>query len=152
MYLGDPLRDKPLLFMTFQLCFGQYLSNAGTLGDFIVKFKSIVKHDLTQGNAVLVFDRYYTNSSKSYMRMLRQEKIVEVVYTSSLLKCPYHLKLQSTASLKIRCSLIRCLLVPWRHATAGQMHSLSVAGTEDVPVEIVGATVIERRDLSSSHD
>ena len=40
----------------------------------------------------------------------------------------------------------------YRHATAGQMHSLSVAGIEDVPVEIVGATVIERRDLSSSHD
>ena len=40
----------------------------------------------------------------------------------------------------------------YRHATAEQMHSLSVAGTEDVPVEIVGATVIERRDLSSSHD
>ena len=40
----------------------------------------------------------------------------------------------------------------YRHATAGQMHSLSVAGTEDVPVKIVGATVIERRDLSSSHD
>ena len=89
-----------------------WLSNAGTLGDFIVKFESIVKHDLTQGNDVLVFDRYYTNSSKSYMRMLRQEKIVEVVYTSSLLKCPYHLKLQSTASLKIRCRLIRCLLMP----------------------------------------
>ena len=89
-----------------------WLSNAGTLGDFIVKFKSIIKHGLTQGNVVLVFDRYYTNSSKSYMRMLHQEKIVEVVYTSSLLKCPYHLKLQSTASLKIRCSLIICLLVP----------------------------------------
>ena len=35
----------------------------------------------------------------------------------------------------------------YRHATARQMHSLTVAGTEDVPVEIVGATVIERRDL-----
>ena len=45
-------------------------SNAGTLGDFIVKFESIVKHGLTQGNV------------------------------------------QSSASLKIRCSLIRCLLVP----------------------------------------
>ena len=29
-----------------------WLSNAGTLGDFIVKFKSIVKHDLTQGCCV----------------------------------------------------------------------------------------------------
>ena len=34
-----------------------------------------------------------------------------------------------------------------RHATAGQMHSLTVASTEDVPAKIVGATVIERRDL-----
>ena len=40
----------------------------------------------------------------------------------------------------------------YRHATAGQMHSLTVAGTEFVPVKIVGATVIERRDLSSSHE
>ena len=39
----------------------------------------------------------------------------------------------------------------YRHATAGQMHSLIVAGTEDIPVEIVVATVIESRDLSSSH-
>ena len=51
-----------------------WLSNAGTLYDFIVKFKSIVKHGLTQGNVVLVFNRYYTNSRKLYMRMLRQEK------------------------------------------------------------------------------
>ena len=51
-----------------------WLSNAGTLYDFIVKFKSIVKHGLTQGNVVLVLDRYYTNSTKLYMRMLRQEK------------------------------------------------------------------------------
>ena len=33
----------------------------------------------------------------------------------------------------------------YRHAIAGQMHSLTVAGTEDV--EMVGATVIERRNL-----
>ena len=39
-----------------------------------MKFKSIFKHDLTQGNVVLDFDRYYTNSSKSYVRMFRQEK------------------------------------------------------------------------------
>ena len=32
------------------------------------------------------------------------------------------------------------------------MHSFTVAGTEDVPVEIVGATVIERKYLSSSHE
>ena len=39
-----------------------------------------------------------------------------------------------------------------RHVTSGQMHSLTVAGTEDVPDEIVVATVIEGRDLSSSHE
>ena len=32
------------------------VSNEGTLGDFIVEFKIIVKHGLTQGNVVLVFD------------------------------------------------------------------------------------------------
>ena len=35
----------------------------------------------------------------------------------------------------------------YRHATAGQMHSRTVASTEDVPVEIAGATVFERSDL-----
>ena len=34
----------------------------------------------------------------------------------------------------------------YRHATAEQMHSRTVANTEDVPVEIVSATVFERRD------
>ena len=38
----------------------------------------------------------------------------------------------------------------YRHATAGQMHGFTVATTEDVPVEIVGATVIERRDLEAT--
>ena len=82
--------------------------------------------------------------------------MVDVLHASSMLKCPYHLKPQSSASLKIRCILIRCLLVMepklYRHATARQMHSLTVAGTEDVLVEIVGAIVIERRGLSSSHE
>ena len=40
----------------------------------------------------------------------------------------------------------------YRHTTARQMHSLTVAGTEDVLVEIVGAIVIERGGLSSSHE
>ena len=35
----------------------------------------------------------------------------------------------------------------YRHATAGQMHSRTVASTKDVPVKIVGATVFERSDL-----
>ena len=35
----------------------------------------------------------------------------------------------------------------YKHATAGQMHSRTVASTEDLPVEIVGATVFERSDL-----
>ena len=82
--------------------------------------------------------------------------MVDVLHTSSMLKCPYHLKPQSSASLKIRCILIRCLLVMepklYRHATARQMHSLTVAGTEDVLVEIVGAIVIERRSSYEEAD
>ena len=79
-----------------------------------------------------------------------RKKMVEVMYTSSLLKCAYHLKPQSSVSLKIRCSLIRCLLVPWWTPSFIGMplrDSFTVACTDDVPVQIVGVTVIERRDL-----
>ena len=133
-------------------------SNAGTMGDFIVKFKSIVKHGLTQGNVVLVFDRYYTSSSKSYMCMLRQEKNCGGRVHSLTAEVPLPPKTSIHGVTKNKVPLNKMLagamMDPefYRHATAGQMHSLTVAGTEDVPVEIVGATVVERRDLSSSHD
>ena len=96
---------------------------------------------------MLVFDRYYTNSSKSYMRMLCQKKMVEVVmYTSSFGVTKNKVQLNKM--------LAGAMMDPefHRHATAGQMHSLTVAGTKDVPVAIVGATVIGRRELSSSHE
>ena len=86
--------------------------NAGTLGDFNVKCKSIVKHGLTQGNVVLVFDRYFTNNTKSYMRLFRQEKNGGGRIHILIAEIPCHLKPQSSASLKIRCSLIKGLLVP----------------------------------------
>ena len=133
-------------------------SNAGSLSDFIVKFKSIVKHGLTQANVVLVFDRYYTSSSKSYMRMLRQEKNgggpIHIL-TAEMTLTPKTSILDVTKNkVQLNKMLAGAMMDPelYRHTTAGQIHSLTVAGTEDVPVEIVGATVIERRDLSSSHE
>ena len=111
MYLGDPLGDKPLLFMTFQLCFGQYLGQ-------------------NCGGRVHILTAEMPLTSKTSIHGVTKNKV------------------------QLNKMLAGAMMDPefYRHATAGQMHSLSVAGTEDVPVEIVGATVIERRDLSSSHD
>ena len=78
---------------------------------------------------------------------------MEVVYTSSLLKFPYHLKTSILGVTKNKVQLNKrlagAMMNPefYRHVTAGQMHSRTVASTEDVPVEIVGATVFERSDL-----
>ena len=47
-------------------------SNAGNLGDFIIKFKQLLNMALLR--EMLTGIRAYTNSTKSYMRMFRQEK------------------------------------------------------------------------------
>ena len=128
-------------------------SNAGTLGDFIVKSKSIGKHGLTQVNVVLVFVKYYTNSTKSYMRMFRQEKNGggRVHILTAEIPLPPKTSILGVTKNKVQLNkrLAGAMVNPnfYRHATAGQMHSRTVASTEDVPVEIVGATVFERSDL-----
>ena len=114
-------------------------SNADNLGDFIVKFKLIVKHGLTQGNVVLVFDRYYTNSAKSYMRMFRQEKNGggRVHILTAEVRLPPKTSILGVTKNKVQLNkmLAGAMMAPefYRHATAGQLHSFTVAGTEDVP-------------------
>ena len=114
-------------------------SNADNLGDFIVKFKLIVKHGLTQGNVVLVFDRYYTNSAKSYMRMFRQEKNGggRVHILTAKVRVPPKTSILDVTKNKVQLNkmLAGAMMAPDcnRHATAGQLHSFTVAGTEDVP-------------------
>ena len=114
-------------------------SNADNLGDFTVKFKLIVKHGLTQKNVVLVFDRYYTNSGGGRVHILTAE--VRLPPKTSILGVTKN-------KVQLNKMLAGAMMAPefYRHATAGQMHSFTVAGTEDVPVQIVGVTVIERRD------
>ena len=130
-----------------------WLSNTGTLGDFIVKFKSIVKHDLTQGCCV------------GFWQVLHQQfKIIHAhapsgkncggrvhIFTAEM-PLPPKTSIHGVTKNKVQLNkmLAGAMMDPefYRHATAGQMHSLSVAGTEDVPVEIVGATVIVKSRLS----
>ena len=122
------------------------------------KFISIVKHGLTQGNVVMVFDRYYTNSKKSYMRMLQQEQNCggRVHILTAEMPLPPRTSILGVIKNKVQLNkmLAGVMMNPefYRHATAGQMHSLIVASTKDVPFEIVGATMIKRRDLSSSSE
>ena len=102
---------------------------------------------------MLVFDRYYTNSTKSYMRKFRQEKNGGRVHilTAEMPLPPKTSIIVGVTKNKVQLNkMLAGAMVDhqfYRHATVGQMDSCTVASTEDVPVEIVGATVIERRDL-----
>ena len=102
---------------------------------------------------MLVFVRYYTNSTKSYMRMFRQEKNGggRVHILTAEIPLPPKTSILGVTKNKVQLNnrLAGAMMSPefYRHATAGQMHSRTVASTEYVPVEIVGATVFERSDL-----
>ena len=84
------------------------------------------------------------------MRMLRQEKNgggrVHIL-TAGMPSQPKTSILGVTKNrVQLNKMLAGAMMDPefYRHATAGQMHSLTVAGTEDVPFEIVGATVMKK--------
>ena len=102
---------------------------------------------------ILVFDRYYTNTAKSYMRMSRQEKNGggHVHILTAEVRLPPKNSILGVTKNKVQLNkmLAGAMMAPefYRHTTAGQMHSFTVACTDDVPVQIVGVTVIERRDL-----
>ena len=92
------------------------------------------------------------------MRMLRQEKNGggRVGILTAEMPLPPKTTIIGVTKNKVQLNemLAGAMMDPefYRHATAGQMNSLTVAGTEDVLVEIVVATVIESRDLSSRHE
>ena len=93
-----------------------------------MKFKSIVKHGLTQGNVVLVFDRYYTKSAKSYMRMFRQEKNGggHVHILTAEVRLPPKTSILGVTKNKVQLNkmLAGAMMDPefHRHATAGQLY------------------------------
>ena len=116
-----------------------------------------VLNALRIANTVLVFDRYYTNSTKAHTRQIRQEK--QGVSRTHVLKpdmqTPSKKSILGVPKNKEQLNkmLADALLEPQFFETATHNgHTLTLAGVEDAPMEITHGIKINRHDLSSSHE
>lgn len=129
----------------------------GALRLYIDAVKAFVMQALKDENVVFVFDRYFEDSTKAYCRLLRQEKqgTSRVHILKSDMPTPPRSALLGVWKNKIQLNrmIVEALLDPDFYISATQNgHSLTLAGVDDVPVEINMGVRLERTDLSSCHE
>lgn len=129
----------------------------GALQMYIDAVKLFVVEALTVGNVVFVFDRYFENSTKAYCRLLRQEKqgTSRVHILKPDMPTPPKSAILGVSKNKMQLNkmIADALLDPDFYIPATQNgHSLTLAGVNDVPVEISMGERLERTDLSSRHE
>lgn len=129
----------------------------GKLQLYINALREYVKQALMVGNAVFVFDRYFQDSTKTYLRQLRQEKqgMSRVHVLRPDMPAPPKESILGVTKNKIQLNkmVAEALMDPEFYIKATENgHSLTIAGVEDVPIEIMNGVKTERRDLTSSHE
>ena len=106
---------------------------------------------------VFVFDRYFEDSPKAYCRLLRQEKqgMSRILILKTDMPTPPRSAILGVCKNKMQLNrmIAEALADPDFYIPATQNgNSLTIAGMDDVPVEITMGTSIERTGLTSSHE
>ena len=115
-----------------------------------------VMHAFMVGNAVFAFDRYFEDSTKAYLRQLRQEKqgMSSVQFLRPDMSAPPKETILGVTKKKIQLNKMdaEALMDPEFYTKATQNgHSLTI-GVENVPIEIMNGVKTERRYLTSCHE
>ena len=127
------------------------------LQNFLKAFQVFVLTDLATCNVILVYDRYFKNSTKTHERLQRQgrEGISRVhVLTPDILSLPRAGILSVTENKQqMNVMLYESLLAPEFLSLTEQFeHKLTLCGIEDHPIDILKGTMIRRRDIISKHE
>ena len=129
----------------------------GALKLYVDALKAFVMKALIVGNVVFVFDRYFEDSPKAYCRLIRQEKqgMSRIHILKTDVPTPPRRAILGVCKNKMQLNrmIAEALADPDFYIPATQNgNSLTIAGVDDVPVEITMGTCIERTDLTSSHE
>ena len=123
---------------------------SGKLRVYVDAFKAFVHQALRRANVILVFDRYFPNSIKTFTRTQRSG--LSRVYKLTLdMQAPAKQVVLTNTKNRIKMQLnamfTEGILDPGYFTEATQTHTLTIAGVRDVPVEITGGLRIDRHVL-----
>ena len=105
-----------------------------------------------QINGILVFDRYFPNSMKSFTRTQRSGPSLLYKLTPDMQAPAKQVVLNNTKNkIQLNAMLRDGILDSGYFAEATQTHTLIIAGVRDVPVEITDGMMIDRNDVRSTH-
>lgn len=127
----------------------------GTVSDYIFRFKSALITKLQLGDVYLIFDRYYTFSTKDVARQKREVGVSRVYQLSLLSPLPSQkVTLTVTENKKQLINLICSDLVQNKEYLEPytRINKLVVTGQDEIPNEISGLSVVKRQDLATLHE
>ncbi len=115
-------------------------------------FKAFVHQVLRRANVILVFDRSFPNSIKTFTRTQRSGSSRVYKLTPDMQAPAKHVVLTNTKNkIQLNAMLTEGILDPGYLAESTQTHTLTIAGVRDVPVAITGGLRIDRHDLCSTN-
>ena len=119
---------------------------SGKLHVYVDAFKAFVHQALRRANVILVFDRYFHNSIKTFTRTQRSGSS-RVYKLRPDMQAPAKQVVLTNTKNKIQLNVLLTdgILDPGYFTEA----TLTIAGVCDVPVEITGGLRIDRHDLRS---
>ena len=111
----------------------------GVVADYVENFKKFLERKLQDSDVYLVFDRYREHSTKSVTRQVREcEESCPIV----------------TANKQQLISIICTNIINDEkfHLSHTSRNKLVITGSSNTPTEICKGVVIQRRDISTSHE
>ncbi len=130
-----------------------FLHFSGSSPGRVDAFKAFVYEALQTTDVILVFDRYFPSSIKTFTRMQRAGSSRLHNLTLDMRVPAKQVILTNTKNkIQLNAMLGEGLLDTDFYINATQKHTLTVAGITDVPVEMVAGVKIDRHDLCSTHE
>ena len=127
----------------------------GTVLDFVQNFKNYLEKRLQNVDVYLVFDRYRDYSTKTVTRQARECEASRPYQLTERMPLPSQKGILTVTSNKQQLTKIICNNIVndgsfiARHTSN---HKLVITGHNDAPTEIFKGVIIERHDISTTHE
>ena len=126
---------------------------SGKLRVYVDASKAFVHQALRRANVILVFDRYFPNSIKTFTRTQRSGSSRVYKLTPDMHAPAKQVVLTNTKNkIQLKAMLTEGILGTGCFTEATQTLTLTISGVRDVPVEITGGLRIDRHDLRSTYE
>ena len=132
-----PISDTMIYDVSVLLCV--ITCPSGKLRVYVDAFKAFAHQALRRANVILVFDRYFPNSIKTFTRTERSGSSRIYKLTPDMQAPAKQVVLANTKNkIQLNAVFTEGILDPGYFTEATQTHTLTIASVRDVPVEITG--------------